>query len=85
VDGDSHNWYSGDERSRIIMILDIDSVSANYHHHNMAECEHCRAMELLSNLNFNITTVHLDMGGQNRYTLNEKAHKIIDEIKKFLM
>ena len=43
-----------------------------------------KALKLLHKLNMQITTVHLDMGGKNRYTLNAKAHEVIDEIKLFL-
>jgi len=42
------------------------------------------AKKLLHKLNLQITTVHLDMGGQNRYALNANAHKVIDEIKRYL-
>lgn len=41
-------------------------------------------LRLLHKLNLHITTVHLDMGGQNRYSLSAKAHRIIDEIKLYL-
>lgn len=43
-----------------------------------------KALELLHKLNLNITTVHLDMGGNHRYALNHKAHAIISEIKLYL-
>jgi hypothetical protein len=43
-----------------------------------------KAKELLHKLNLQITTVGLTMGGNNRYALNAKAHKVIDEIKVYL-
>ena len=42
------------------------------------------ALRLLHKLNLHIRTTHLDMGGQNRYALSAKAHKVIDEIKLYL-
>ena len=42
------------------------------------------ALDLLKRLHYHIHTVHLDMGGKNRYSLDIKAHPIIDEIKEFL-
>ena len=44
-----------------------------------------RAKELLNELNLHITTVHLDMGGKNKYALTMKAHPVIDRIKAFLV
>ena len=41
-------------------------------------------LELLKELDRNIITAHLDMGGNNRYTLNLKGNKIIDRIKAYL-
>jgi hypothetical protein len=43
-----------------------------------------KAEELLSELNFHITTTHLDMGGHNLYTLRRGAHPIITKIKMYL-
>lgn len=37
--------------------------------------------ELLEELMFHITCVHLDMGGKHKYSLTIKAHDIISEIK----
>jgi len=42
------------------------------------------ALRLLHKLNFNIRTVHLDMGGNHKYALSAKAHKVITEIKLYL-
>ena len=36
---------------------------------------------LLEELMHQINTIHFDMGGNNRYSLGIKAHKIIDKIK----
>lgn len=41
-------------------------------------------LELLHELNLHITTAHLDMGGNHRYSLNAKAHPVISKIKVFL-
>lgn len=41
-------------------------------------------ISLVNELNSQITTVHLDMGGQNRYTLGSGAHKLIDKLKVYL-
>lgn len=43
-----------------------------------------KTLDLLIRLNENIRTVHLDMGGKDRYALGIKAHPIISEIKGFL-
>lgn len=42
------------------------------------------ALKLLHELNLHITTVNLDMGGNNRYALTAKAHPVISRIKLYL-
>ena len=42
------------------------------------------ALQLLHELNLHITTVHLDMGGNHRYSLTAKAHPVISRIKLYL-
>lgn len=37
--------------------------------------------ELLEELMLHVTCVHLDMGGNHKYSLTMKAHKVIQEIK----
>jgi len=43
-----------------------------------------KSLNLLQRLNEHIVTVHLDMGGKDKYALGSKAHPIISEIKSFL-
>ena len=41
-------------------------------------------LELLKELLLQINTVHLDMGGNNKYCINVGGHKVIDKIKAYL-
>lgn len=43
-----------------------------------------KADELLEKLNLYIATAHLDMGGNDKYTLLLGAHEVIKEIKVYL-
>jgi hypothetical protein len=43
-----------------------------------------KLLELLHKLMYRITTVHLDMGGNNKYSLNHKAFPIVTELKYLL-
>ena len=42
------------------------------------------ALKLLHEINLHITTVHLDMGGNHKYSLTDKAHPVISKIKLYL-
>lgn len=43
-----------------------------------------QALKLLIELDAQLLTIHLDMGGNHRYALSAKAHEIITRIKLFL-
>jgi len=43
-----------------------------------------KAKELLKKLERSITTVNLDMGGNHRYAMSHKTHRIITEIKEYI-
>ena len=43
-----------------------------------------KSKEYLEELMYYINTVHLDMGGNHRYTLNPKSFSLITEIKAWL-
>lgn len=40
--------------------------------------------EYLKDLIYSLVTVHLDMGGNNKYALSHHSHKLVDEIKSYL-
>lgn len=43
-----------------------------------------KLIELMNNLMYRIHTVHLDMGGNHKYSLNHKAFPIVTELKEFM-
>lgn len=47
-------------------------------------CDAVQALALLQELNYELKTIHLDMGGNHRYAISAKAHPIITRIKHFL-
>ena len=52
--------------------------------HAKMKAERDEAVNLLKDLDLCFSTAHLDMGGNNRYTIRLPGHKIIDKIKGFL-
>ena len=43
-----------------------------------------KLLELIDKLMYRVMTAHLDMGGNNKYTLNHKAFPVVTELKEFL-
>lgn len=43
-----------------------------------------KAMELLLELDVTLSTIRLDMGGDHRYSLNHRSHRVLTKIKRFL-
>lgn len=51
---------------------------------NNYEVQRDKIIDKLHELMHTINTIHLDMGGSHRYTLNHKSHKLITELKGLL-